>query len=392
MASLAPLQAAQPNIGLHSDAAVNSFFQNEIVSIQKRYQELQGDANDNTLFASLNTLLSELKQLHSLYSTNRSLSGLKKSRCLCCRKYTLSGPLAQINKLAKQIINQQLVIAVRSHKSLAIIKSLVRRGADVHQLIGDEKRNLLMIAAQHTNASAIKYFLKLGFNPRAQDAQGNTPLMLARGLFRDQLQPISTEGALSLSTFFVNNWLIFVDVVACFLSPEKRVLIQEMCSFSRVSLLAPGNTSFSLLKEKDEDGATPFFSCIEGLNSLGYTSSVMGWGPYGGIAVLLYFALCSLGLLWNKETFATFCTNYISPIAKCANFVSTVALVFLSNYPIFAAINLSLYSISLLDSKGYLPVPIQKVYYFGLHAIDASLHAFFSAIFRCFNLLTCSRC
>lgn len=392
------------------ESAIRTFVQIEFEEIRARHRKL--DPVNRRLIEPLEGLLHELKSIHSISMCNS----------------TLSGERGKIEGLARKINNQLLPIAVRNNMPLPYIQKLVRRGADIHQLT-KHGRNLLMIAAMHADQATVCY-LSQNLNPRARDNHGETAQMLMRahrnpalpGLERNTFFAFDNKNrcfdfhvALCVTlVFFLNLGYHFEHYMQAFASFIEKILnspalnddaamfltvlllvavlgsslllvfldllfflsggnsaknVWTALSVLNAGLLAPRNTALCTVRETETREGYAGSCVMEGISALAFMSNVVE-SPFLFIASLLFGALSALasyGL--DTRTFTTLCIDYISPLAKCANLVSTVAMVFFSNYPVFAAVNLALYTISLLDNYGYLPMPVQKIYYLGLYVI-----------------------
>lgn len=344
----------------------------------------------------LNRLLDELKVTHAVCRGNRGLVGLQN----------------EVNRLARQIIRRMHVAALRcfNHMTESEIEKMIRRGglsegikdrllfliiqksscihrmetgpviqpliemgANIHRLgLYEEwesrgrahRVTLLEIATKHQERLVVDYLLSIGANPRARNDEGRT----AASFYPESVHiPLHTFFAFRGESRLVYLCAYFLNLFTFTISVGVQRL--EAAPVLHAALLAPLNTALCEVEETRTQDIYAVACAIEGMMAASYmTYNIVESQPMSSTA-LLYATLWFLShRLMERATFNTVAINYISPIAKIAN-IANAATVFSLDNPINTAIPLALYTISLLDSYGRLPTPLQKIYYLGLRML-----------------------
>lgn len=387
---------------------INHYVQAKINDIRIREERLWIDTLGDRPIEPLNGLLHELKSISGIcVGMQGPIDTLARK---IVRRINIAAPycihhlsLDEIRQITRRGLPQarkdkMLYEAVRKNADINIIRHLVECGANIRQ-VGSHGRNLLMLAAIYSEESTIKYLLSLGFNPRERDNQGLTAASIADAsrVRVGQRYPlprntffnfdVANENDSFITTFIWAIEMLFLDILCFFLPPlhPDRQFFKDFILASYAVTLAPANTSLCVVREKMPRSNYAAFSAAEGSISLSYLLNIIE-SDWSGLTALVYIILCYLAYrCLDERTFQKICIDYVAPFAKCLNLVNSVAMVFLSSHPVFATVNLALYTISVLDSYGYLPVPIQKIYYLVLWTVATSVHTIMSC-------LTCRLC
>lgn len=257
---------------------------------------------------------------------------------------------------------------------------------DVNCCVGGT--TVLREAVKHaSDESVIDYLLSVGANPRARNDLGQTAAMLAQTERDTNLRP------LSLKRFFPLNdemWMaqIVHNLDSLFFLLSASCVSLGVKKFSKIypptmhaTLLAPLNTFLREAEETYPRNILAGICATEGIMSFSYFAKNVVASQTLFFAVFLSTSFCLFSQQFlNREAFNITAIHYISPIAKITNVVNAVAP--FSNNPTYAAISLSFYTISLLDSYGCLPSLLQRAYYPGLRKVVAVMPFFL--LLRCF--------
>lgn len=252
--------------------------------------------------------------------------------------------------LSQERVDDLLLALVQNDRPLEQIDYLVRCGANVYRM-GPDGTTLLMEATRSASLATVEYLLSQGLNPRARDDRGRTAMHFAwsRRDVRTSLLPFERKEAFMLSTAALTTVGIFYSCIAPIAAVFWNVLTNAMMEH-------PERESRALY-------------CYQ---EAGISWAFANYAFDGGLSwvVFLIYAVSSISFgmkgCFKNETVQTLLIDYISPMVKVANLVSAIAMLVLGDV-IFGGVIFTLYTISLLDKYGYLPVSIQRVFYNALY-------------------------
>lgn len=256
--------------------------------------------------------------------------------------------------LSQATMDRLLLLAVQNNRPLTVVQALVARKANVHQIC-EGGRTLLMEAAHLGNLITVRYLLSQDLNPRARDDQGRSSVQFMHGgdssrEIRLALMRFDNEGQSFINATCLSLALsLFVGAVA----PIAMVL------WNTIAHIDWNNRQGQVMFCYAEVGISTVFACF-----------VFGVELSGLVYVIYVLSL----FLFATDSFSgdrimqTLMIDYISPLVKMANYVSIIAMMVLGNI-VYGGVMFAFYTISLLDSYGYLPVSIQRVYYTALKVV-----------------------
>lgn len=271
--------------------------------------------------------------------------------------------------LSQATMDRLLLLAVQNNRPLTVIQALVARKANVHQIC-EGGRTLLMEAAMHSRHQAVvDYFLEQDLNPRQRDENGLTARALA-GRERRSFLPntfFPYEGTGGTFSFFAFGYLLLAHEAEFleWLSIKRYPMFLSSIFALGISLW---NTTIGEVEERNN--LEPRYNAIggelEGVAALSFANNVFGTGPLplALLYLITWFVDC------DDRTVQSILIDYVGPLARVINVVSLIGVIVLENM-IFGAVMLTVYATSLLDRYGYLPVSIQKIYYFVLWLLFA---------------------